>query len=300
MTDLSSSRQSRTVTAFFDTQAMAQKAVDDLVAAGLSESDIRLTEGAGETVVSDEPKATEHKGFWAELKDLFLPEEDRYSYAEGLTRGGHLLSVQTTDANHDRVLDILDTDGAVDMNEREADWRAAGWTGYSAGALSPEDRATGVRSAQAPDTPVPAASAEPVAASTSVVDQSVFAAGGTATRDLSHGRTRLRSYIPERRDEGGVDVDLAPAVSNPLGSEAVANRTVAASDLNRITEHMDVIASDGITIGTVDHLDGPDRVKLTRNASPDGQHHFIPVAWIDHVDTHVHLNKASEAAKAAW
>ena len=36
---------------------------------------------------------------------------------------------------------------------------------------------------------------------------------------------------------------------------------------------------------------GSDKIKLTKNSSPDGQHHFVPVAWIDHVDTHVHLNK---------
>ena len=62
-------------------------------------------------------------------------------------------------------------------------------------------------------------------------------------------------------------------------------------DTNKITEHMDVIASDGATIGKVDHFqDG--KIKLTKNDSPDGQHHFVPAAWIDHVDEHVHLNRS--------
>ncbi|MGC2785633.1 MAG: DUF2171 domain-containing protein [Roseiarcus sp.] len=63
---------------------------------------------------------------------------------------------------------------------------------------------------------------------------------------------------------------------------------------------MDVVASDGVRIGTVDHLDGPDRIKLAKSTSPDGQHHYLPVAWIDHVDRHVHLSKTSAEAKAAW
>jgi uncharacterized protein (TIGR02271 family) len=69
---------------------------------------------------------------------------------------------------------------------------------------------------------------------------------------------------------------------------------------SRIAKHMDVIASDGVKIGTVDHLDGPDRIKLTNSASPDGQHHYVPLAWVDHVDTHVHLTKASAEARAGW
>jgi hypothetical protein len=80
-------------------------------------------------------------------------------------------------------------------------------------------------------------------------------------------------------------------------------RTLAgtATDVGgKIAEHMEVIASDGVEIGTVDHLDGPDKIKLAKSASPDGQHHYIPLTWIDHVDTHVHLTRSSAEARAAW
>ncbi|MBV8795246.1 MAG: DUF2171 domain-containing protein [Hyphomicrobiales bacterium] len=63
---------------------------------------------------------------------------------------------------------------------------------------------------------------------------------------------------------------------------------------------MDVIGSDGVKIGTVDHLDGSDKIKLTKSASPDGQHHYVPLAWVDHVDAHVHLTKTSADAKVGW
>ena len=81
------------------------------------------------------------------------------------------------------------------------------------------------------------------------------------------------------------------------GSPALA---AASSFASRIAEHMDVIASDGSKVGTVDHMEGTDRIKLTKTASPDGQHHFIPLSWVDHVDQHVHLNKHAEAVKAGW
>ena len=67
-----------------------------------------------------------------------------------------------------------------------------------------------------------------------------------------------------------------------------------------IKEHMDVIAADGQKIGQVDHLEGKDKIKLTKRDSPDGKHHLIPVNWVSKVDKQVHLNKASRDVKAQW
>src|SRR3978361_1700246 len=73
------------------------------------------------------------------------------------------------------------------------------------------------------------------------------------------------------------------------------------ADTAKIKEHMDVISSDRKTVGQVDHLDGSDKIKLTKQSSPDGQHHhFIPVSWVDHVDQHVHLNKSGADITAHW
>ena len=70
---------------------------------------------------------------------------------------------------------------------------------------------------------------------------------------------------------------------------------------SQIKEHMDVISSDKKTVGKVDHLEGTDKIKLTRQSSPDGQHHhFIPVSWVDHVDQHVHLNKSGADVTSHW
>ena len=68
---------------------------------------------------------------------------------------------------------------------------------------------------------------------------------------------------------------------------------------DKITEHMDVIGSDGAKIGTVDKVDGAE-IKLTKGSDASGQHHFIPLSWVDHVDSHVHLSKAARDAKAQW
>ena len=66
-----------------------------------------------------------------------------------------------------------------------------------------------------------------------------------------------------------------------------------------IREHMDVMGSCGNKLGRVDHVEGS-QIKLTRNDSPDGLHHFIPMSWVQRVNAHVHLNKDCAAASREW
>ncbi len=66
-----------------------------------------------------------------------------------------------------------------------------------------------------------------------------------------------------------------------------------------VKERMDVIGSCGNKLGVVDHVEDGS-IKLTRKDSSDGQHHLIPLSWIDHVDSHVHLNKNCGEARREW
>lgn len=122
-----SSEPTRNVTAFFDTQDAAEKARADLVAAGISPDTISMAGG-----VQPDHAAAEGGGFWHALKEFFMPEEDRYTFAEGLRRGGFALSVGTSEAHYDHAVEILDADGAVDIDEREQSWRNEGWSGTPA------------------------------------------------------------------------------------------------------------------------------------------------------------------------
>ena len=133
----------RTVTAFFDTRAAADKARADVVGLGVPSAMASVVEGHGtitgttggtSTGMSGTTTTGQGEGFWDSVKNLFAPEEDKHSYAEGLSRGGYLLTVHTSEAHYDRVLDILDREGAVDMNERETQWRSEGWSGTHANA----------------------------------------------------------------------------------------------------------------------------------------------------------------------
>ena len=70
-------------------------------------------------------------------------------------------------------------------------------------------------------------------------------------------------------------------------------------DGGKIKEHMPVIGADGQQLGKVDHLDGG-AIKLTKNDSPDGQHHWIPMSWVTQVDEHVHISHSSQDAMREW
>lgn len=90
--------------------------------------------------------------------------------------------------------------------------------------------------------------------------------------------------------------DAADYVKEKTGIGENCGSARSSSD---IRERMDVIASCGKKVGVVDHVEGS-TIKLTRNDSPDGQHHYIPTNWIDHVDAHVHLKKNSVETERGW
>ena len=72
------------------------------------------------------------------------------------------------------------------------------------------------------------------------------------------------------------------------------------SSLSQVTEHMEVVGSDGSHVGTVDKVKG-DRILLTKNdRDAGGVHHSIPSRWIKTVDGKVTLSKSADEAKSAW
>ena len=186
----------RTITAFFDDRGEADRAVEKLVAAGIGRSDVRVVEGGDSTSTSTSGSSTgEGGGFWDSLTDLFLPDEDRHTYAEGLRRGGYLVTV-TTDANYETALEILDDDGTIDIGEREGSWRSEGWSGYAGGTPGASStRATGSALSGggyhgSATTLSDTTGGEEVIP---VVEEQLR----VGKRDVSHGRVRVRSYVVE-------------------------------------------------------------------------------------------------------
>lgn len=70
-------------------------------------------------------------------------------------------------------------------------------------------------------------------------------------------------------------------------------------DMSKISEHMEVVGSDGQHVGTVDHLDSI-RIKLTKaDPASGGVHHYVPISAIASVqDGKVTLSVPAQEAKA--
>ncbi len=66
-----------------------------------------------------------------------VPEDVAPYYAEGIRRGGTLISIQTTDTL--RASDIMNRYGSINIHERSALWRQAGWKGFDTDSVVSED-----------------------------------------------------------------------------------------------------------------------------------------------------------------
>ncbi len=136
--------QAYQVTAFYDSKADAEAGADILRNNGIASGDIDIIAGREAEQVHEHGS---DGGFMDKLSSFFMPEEDRHAYAEGLGRGGYVLRVDVAEKDHQRVVDLLDTDNSVDLDERANAWRAEGWDGGSAGAAA--DTGTGTTRARA-------------------------------------------------------------------------------------------------------------------------------------------------------
>lgn len=59
-----------------------------------------------------------------------VPDADAEYYAEGVRRGGTLVTVSAEDAMAGTAHDIMMRHNAVDIDDRSSQWRSSGWTGF--------------------------------------------------------------------------------------------------------------------------------------------------------------------------
>ncbi|MEJ1159207.1 hypothetical protein [Prosthecomicrobium sp. N25] len=167
----------RTVTAFFDDKAAAERAVERLQAAGFRPDDLRFVAGTQKQAAEAGFARAEDKGLWETLTDYLIPDGDRLIYEEALKRGGYLVTASANSGSYERALDILDEEGTVDLDQREAEWRASGWTPVD---IERPAEPGGLDRSREPN----------------VLDRGYDpAAERRGMRDTSHGRTRARGYV---------------------------------------------------------------------------------------------------------
>jgi len=224
----------RTVTAMFNSRAEAERATQALVSdLSVDRSMVRTNPEAGSTDTGYEKgRPYEETGFFASLKSLFVPDDDRYAYAEGMRRGNVLVSATVDENQVDRAADILEHAGAVDLDQQEATWRQGGWSGYDSSMHNTSRTATGAAAGALGGAAASVQNAASRAANAvtgrteagrSDMGRTDRQAAGTAGRDdetlkvveerlvvgkreVDRGRVRVRSYVVERPVEQQVSL----------------------------------------------------------------------------------------------
>ena len=79
-------------------------------------------------------------GLIGALVDLGIPEDQAGYYAEGVRRGGTLVTVNSPDNLITAVVDTLNRNGAVDIEQRRAYYDQTGYAGYNNNNIQPYTR----------------------------------------------------------------------------------------------------------------------------------------------------------------
>jgi uncharacterized protein (TIGR02271 family) len=180
----------RKIVAVFDTHEAAERARDSLVDLGLEADRISISDRDSSEFRTETKEA--RGGFWAHVKALFMPDSDRETIEESMRRGGCVLMAAVDDTRADEAISRLEAAGAIDLDARESEWRAAGWRGGAAAEPS---------AAVASEEREPAASLETESGASArgdsesipVVEEQLR----VGKREVNRGSVRVRSYMVE-------------------------------------------------------------------------------------------------------
>jgi uncharacterized protein (TIGR02271 family) len=191
------------VVGLFEDPNDAQAVESDLRSAGFSSSNVELHSGNASGVIS-------------RLTDAGIPDEDANVYAEGVRRGGSLVTVYTeSDDQAYQAADIMNRHNIVDIDRLGQEYRAGGWTRYDETAGPYETTGTayaGTTGTTDYDRTAATAGTTGTVGTTDVdYDRTTATTGTTGTTD--QGETAVPIVEEELRvgkretDRGGVRVD---------------------------------------------------------------------------------------------
>ena len=213
----------RTLAALFDTKREAQDAEAGLARRGIESGRVTLVQDAA--------------------RGLTVPAEDRATYEEGLRRGGVLLLARVEDAEVEAVIVVLEQTGAVDLDARERDWRAQGWTREAATPATAAGTALADAAPGAVSTHAPAPAVTPPPAGTGVQEQAIPVFEErlvVGKRDVTRGTVRVRVHVREVP----VEVPVHLREEHAVIERHVVDRPVTDADTDAFQEK--VVAVDTV------------------------------------------------------
>lgn len=226
----------RKITAVYDSKPDAQAARDRLLELGVLQKNIEILdqEAPGYSGAS---ASADHKGLWASIKEMFIPDDDRRAFEESIRRGGYLLVASVETERAEKALEALEGSNAVDLTRRQEQWKAQGWTG--------QDTPVTSRTPGAPDQSNPGEQAIPIVKEQLRVGK----------REIDRGRVRVRSFVVEepvheevRLREERVDIERRPVDQRSAAQatgDAAALLRESTVELHETSEEA-VVAKDAI------------------------------------------------------
>jgi uncharacterized protein (TIGR02271 family) len=213
---------SRTVTALYDSRSEAESARERL-SSTVDVEKVRVLDHQSESGSSDGSSG----GGW--LSKLFMADDDRQTYHEGMRRGGFMLCAEVdSEEDANRIVSILEQTSPVDLNERSQSWRNEGWqtqdrsdrfAGSNSGDFSPSSRASdlenrsdsGERTVQEERIPI--------------VDEQL----NVGKREVERGGARVHSFVRETP----VNEQVTLREENVTIERRPVNEDISEGDLNR-------------------------------------------------------------------
>jgi hypothetical protein len=273
------------LTAFFENRGHAEAARAKLRQAGVPDANLSVSpEVSGQDAEAE-------TGFWAKLKDVFGAEPDHPRYREGLRRGVVMIVVHVEDERVGRACGILDEHGAIDMDEREQQWRREGWTGAGPTA--------GVQDRSRPSSSrvrVHAWAGREKGRLTPYLRGETPVAPelreGSMADHPENGQERLSPYL---RGEYSVATDLREgSMADSPADELTAGLSA------KLVADMEVLGADGQHVGVIDHIEGASIELKKDDPAAHGRHHFIPLDWVASVDRAARLKLSAPDAWSRW
>lgn len=167
-------------------------------------------------------------GIVGALKARGMPEEQANFYAEGVRRGGTLITVHAkTDELAQRAIQILKSHGAVDIDQRVADWKRFGWSGRLGRVTQRAKKGAEAK----PAAPARADAERPVQAQAKTpaarpAEAPVEAESGEAVPVVPLAAVEVYSLVIEMPDQEPATADEA-ATAERAGSEPRSERRVS-------------------------------------------------------------------------
>jgi stress response protein YsnF len=217
-----------TVIGIFDGLPEAQTAIQQLISSGFAQQniDVSAQDATAATSTGTSASAGQHDGISGFFKSLFGGSDEHQTYAHVARRSTVVTVHAQSQAEAQRAADVLDRYGAVDVNERAAQYGYSGTTGT---ATTTTDAAANV------------GTAIPIIEENIVVGKRVVETGGV----------RLRSRIIERP----VEEHLRLRQEHVHVTRTPVNRPVTDADLANL---------EGRTIEAIEHAEVPVVAKEAR------------------------------------